>query len=111
MLGLVVSLSTFLVIGATSSLTYNVVGHVKTVIILVGGVVFFGDRMPLAKLAGISLAMGGIIWYSQVGSCITWTACSTRAVQLAWAPSNVFGCRSQAKHACLPQLLSEDTRT
>ncbi|KAK9810595.1 hypothetical protein WJX73_003239 [Symbiochloris irregularis] len=65
-LGLVVSLSTFLVIGATSSLTYNVVGHVKTVIILVGGVVFFGDRMPLTKVAGISLAMAGIIWYSQL---------------------------------------------
>lgn len=37
-----VSLSTFLVIGATSSLTYNIVGHLKTVIILTGGVVFFG---------------------------------------------------------------------
>ncbi len=30
-LGIMVSLSTFLVIGATSSLTYNIVGHVKTV--------------------------------------------------------------------------------
>lgn len=30
------------VIGATSSLTYNIVGHLKTVIILTGGVVFFG---------------------------------------------------------------------
>ena len=30
-LGLLVSLSTFLVIGATSSLTYNVIGHVKVI--------------------------------------------------------------------------------
>eukprot|EP00798_Chlamydomonas_sp_ICE-L_P026841 gene26841-4444_t len=30
LLGILVSLSTFLVIGATSSLTYNVVGHIKT---------------------------------------------------------------------------------
>jgi solute carrier family 35 protein E3 len=44
-LGLLVSLSTFLVIGATSSLTYNVVGHLKTVIILSGGCIFFGDSM------------------------------------------------------------------
>ena len=51
-LGLLVSLSTFLVIGATSSLTYNVVGHVKTVIILGGGCLFFGDEMPPKKLAG-----------------------------------------------------------
>ena len=36
MLGLLVSLSTFLVIASTSSLTYNVVGHLKTVIILTG---------------------------------------------------------------------------
>jgi solute carrier family 35 protein E3 len=65
-LGLLVNLSTFLVIGATSSLTYNVVGHVKTVIILTGGVVFFGDAMPLKKLAGIFVAMCGIVWYSQI---------------------------------------------
>lgn len=65
-LGLLVNLSTFLVIGATSSLTYNVVGHVKTVIILTGGVVFFGDTMPLKKLGGIAVAMCGIVWYSQI---------------------------------------------
>lgn len=65
-LGLLVSLSTFLVIGATSSLTYNVVGHLKTVIILTGGCMFFGDDMPLKKLGGISVAMVGIIWYTQM---------------------------------------------
>lgn len=65
-LGLLVNLSTFLVIGATSSLTYNVVGHVKTVIILSGGVVFFGDSMPPKKVAGICVAMGGIVWYSHI---------------------------------------------
>lgn len=66
MLGLLVNLSTFLVIGATSSLTYNVVGHVKTVIILTGGVLFFGDTMTIKKLLGIALAMMGIVWYSQI---------------------------------------------
>ena len=53
------------VIGATSSLTYNVVGHIKTVIILTGGCVFFGDEMPLKKFLGIATAMLGIVWYSQ----------------------------------------------
>ena len=61
-LGLLVSVSTFLLIGATSALTYNVCGHIKTVIILAGGVLLFGDAMPLKKLGGISLAMVGIIW-------------------------------------------------
>lgn len=65
-LGLLVNLSTFLVIGATSSLTYNVVGHVKTVIILTGGVVFFGDVMSGKKILGILLSMAGIVWYSQI---------------------------------------------
>lgn len=46
--------------------TLQVVGHVKTVIILMGGCLFFGDEMPLKKLAGISVAMVGIVWYSQV---------------------------------------------
>eukprot|EP00198_Chlamydomonas_reinhardtii_P002336 XP_001691672.1 predicted protein [Chlamydomonas reinhardtii] len=64
-LGLLVSLSTFLVIGATSSLTYNVVGHLKTLIILTGGCMFFGDTMPLKKFIGVCIAMMGIIWYTQ----------------------------------------------
>ena len=38
----------------------------KTVIILMGGCLFFGDDMPMKKLAGISVAMSGIVWYSQV---------------------------------------------
>ncbi len=65
-LGLLVNLSTFLVIGATSSLTYNVVGHIKTVIILTGGVVFFGDSMSGQNFLGILFAMGGIVWYSMI---------------------------------------------
>eukprot|EP01025_Chloroclados_australasicus_P007289 TRINITY_DN1232_c0_g4_i2.p3 TRINITY_DN1232_c0_g4~~TRINITY_DN1232_c0_g4_i2.p3 ORF type:complete len:338 (-),score=45.45 TRINITY_DN1232_c0_g4_i2:1107-2120(-) len=65
-LGLLVSLSTFLLIGATSALTYNVVGHLKTVVILTGGVIFFGDSMPLKKAFGVGVAMLGIIWYSRL---------------------------------------------
>lgn len=63
LLGLLVSLSTFLVIGCTSSLTYNVVGHIKTVLILTGGCMFFGDEMPPKKLLGVCVAMCGIIWW------------------------------------------------
>ena len=44
-LGLLVSLSMFLMIGATSGVTFNVVGHAKTVLILAGGVALFGDAM------------------------------------------------------------------
>lgn len=47
-LGLLVSLSTFLVIGHTSALTYNVVGHIKTVGIIAGGVLFYGEVRLIA---------------------------------------------------------------
>jgi solute carrier family 35 protein E3 len=65
-LGLVVTLSTFLFIGATSSLTYNVVGHLKTLLIVAAGVVFFGEEIGLKKLTGLLVAMAGIVWYSQI---------------------------------------------
>ena len=39
-------------------------GHLKTVIILAGGFVLFDEKMPAKKLAGVLLALVGIIWYS-----------------------------------------------
>eukprot|EP00958_Prasinococcus_capsulatus_P006731 scaffold626_cov409-Prasinococcus_capsulatus_cf.AAC.13 len=59
-LGLLVNYSTFLVIGETSSLTYNVVGHIKTVIILVGGVLLFGDDMEFRKALGVGVTIVGM---------------------------------------------------
>ena len=64
LLGLLVSLSTFLVIGATSPLTYNVVGHFKTVVVFAGGVALFGDPMPVKRITGIGIAVVGIVWYT-----------------------------------------------
>lgn len=55
LLGILVSLSTFLVIGTTSSLTYNIVGHLKTVIILTGGVFMFGVGGALYAQARVAL--------------------------------------------------------
>lgn len=58
------SLSTFLLIGATSSLTYNIVGHLKIVSILAMGHLFFGDSMQPKKILGILLALSGVVAYS-----------------------------------------------
>ncbi|BDA44757.1 Solute carrier family 35 member E3 [Coccomyxa sp. Obi] len=66
-LGLLVSWSTFLMIGATSGLTFNVIGHLKLIIVLAGGVAFFGDQMPPKKFAGVCIALAGIAWYSFQG--------------------------------------------
>ncbi|KAI8472640.1 MAG: triose-phosphate transporter family-domain-containing protein [Monoraphidium minutum] len=65
-LGLVVTLSTFLFIGATSSLTYNVAGHLKTLLIVAAGVVVFGEPMGWKKAAGLGVAVSAIMWYTQI---------------------------------------------
>eukprot|EP00040_Diaphanoeca_grandis_P004775 m.30083 g.30083 ORF g.30083 m.30083 type:complete len:329 (+) comp16212_c0_seq1:99-1085(+) len=65
-LGLLVSLSTFLLIGATNALTYNIVGHTKTMMILLMGVVVFGDDANPKKLAGVVVALMGVFWYSKI---------------------------------------------
>ena len=57
------SLSTFLVIGTASSLTYNllnVVCHIKTVVMLAGGVLIFENVLSVSKVAGVVIAMIGI---------------------------------------------------
>lgn len=58
-LGLLVTLSTFLVIGATSALTYNVVGHIKTVGVIAGGVLFYGEVRPRVRLLQVVLVPTG----------------------------------------------------
>lgn len=64
--GLLVSLSTFLMIGATSALTYNIVGHLKTVCILLTGFFLFRDSMGFKKCLGILCALVGVFWYSKI---------------------------------------------
>lgn len=61
------SCSTYLFIGATSPLTYNVVGHLKTVFIVTSGIVFFGDTITVKKFVGVACAMAGIVWYTSTG--------------------------------------------
>ena len=65
--GLMVILSSFLVIGSTSPLTYNIIGHSKTVIVLAGGALLFNDDFTQKKILGVTVALGGIVWYSLIG--------------------------------------------
>ena len=41
-----------------------VVGHTKTVIVLTGGCLLFGEEMPLGRLSGVCCALVGIVWFS-----------------------------------------------
>lgn len=61
---LMVVLSGFLVIGSTSALTYNSIGHTKSVLVLAGGALMFGDKMTFQKLVGVGIALAGMVWYT-----------------------------------------------
>jgi solute carrier family 35 protein E3 len=66
-----VNVSTFQLIGRTSSITYQVVGHAKTVLLLVLGYLLFpspweSTRQMVKAIIGIVLALFGVFMYSWV---------------------------------------------
>ncbi|CEP03463.1 Sugar phosphate transporter domain-containing protein [Plasmodiophora brassicae] len=61
-----VNVSNYLVIGKTSPITYQVVGHSKTCLVLVLGFLAFSTPVTLRSIAGIVIAMAGVIWYGEV---------------------------------------------
>ena len=63
-----VNLSTFLVIGHTNPVTYQVLGHFKLVIILISGVVLFGEDSNVVRLTGMAMAFCGILGYTEIKS-------------------------------------------
>jgi len=64
LLAFVVNLSTYFVIGNTSPVTYNVVGHFKTCVILFGGFLLFHYPLEPRNIFGVSMTMFGIILYT-----------------------------------------------
>jgi len=64
LLALFVNISTFYVIGDTSPITYNVVGHLKTCIVLVGGFALFQYPIEWRNMVGIMTTLSGIIIYT-----------------------------------------------
>lgn len=59
-----VNLSIFLIIGKTSPLTYNMVGHCKFCVTLIGGVLLFSEPIATNQLLGIACTMSGIAMYT-----------------------------------------------
>jgi len=59
-----VNISTYFVIGNTSPITYNVVGHFKTCVVVVGGYVLFDYPLELKNSCGVILTLFGVILYS-----------------------------------------------
>lgn len=67
-----VNLVTFALIGKTSAVTYQVVGHFKTVLVLLGGYLFFYPTDPSKQgemyknIIGVVVAMVGVVLYGHV---------------------------------------------
>lgn len=59
-----VNFSTFLVIGTTSPVTYQVLGHLKTCLILSFGYVLLRDPFTARNILGILIAIFGMGLYS-----------------------------------------------
>ena len=65
-LALEVNISNYLVLGKTSPLTYQVLGHVKTILLLIISFYLFSYKLEKNNIMGIAIAMGGVIAYSEV---------------------------------------------
>ncbi|XP_047308834.1 UDP-xylose transporter 2-like [Impatiens glandulifera] len=59
-----VNFSTFLVIGKTSPVTYQVLGHLKTCLVLAFGYVLLHDPFRWRNIMGIFIALIGMVLYS-----------------------------------------------
>lgn len=61
-----VNISIFLVIGRSSPLSYNILGHLKTIVVLMSDYLFFGRPYTFKSSFGILLTMVGIFWYTNI---------------------------------------------
>lgn len=61
-----VNLSIYWIIGNTSAVTYNMFGHFKFCITLVGGYVLFEDPLSLNQALGILCTLAGIVSYTHI---------------------------------------------
>ncbi|XP_035672310.1 solute carrier family 35 member E3-like [Branchiostoma floridae] len=59
-----VNLSIFWIIGNTSPVTYNVIGHLKFCITIMGGFLIFREPVTTNQCVGIALTLAGIMAYT-----------------------------------------------
>lgn len=63
---LVVNISNIVVLSKSSALSYQVLGHAKTVLTLAIGFVFFDKGLSPRRAAGVGLALAGMVSYAHV---------------------------------------------
>eukprot|EP00190_Bangiopsis_sp_CCMP1999_P005413 CAMPEP_0198731740 /NCGR_PEP_ID=MMETSP1475-20131203/31832_1 /TAXON_ID= ORGANISM="Unidentified sp., Strain CCMP1999" /NCGR_SAMPLE_ID=MMETSP1475 /ASSEMBLY_ACC=CAM_ASM_001111 /LENGTH=342 /DNA_ID=CAMNT_0044494745 /DNA_START=100 /DNA_END=1128 /DNA_ORIENTATION=- len=65
-LAFAVNISIFMVIGKTSAVTYNVLGHFKTCTLLAVDYIAFGRKFEIKNFSGLVITLTGVVTYSQV---------------------------------------------
>lgn len=64
-----VNLSQFICIGRFSAVSFQVLGHMKTVLVLSLGFLFFGNEgLSLQVVVGMALAVLGMVWYGNASA-------------------------------------------
>ncbi|KAE9604138.1 hypothetical protein Lal_00002038 [Lupinus albus] len=63
------NLSQFICIGRFTAVTFQVLGHMKTILVLILGFIFFGkEGLNLQVVLGMLIAIAGMIWYGNASS-------------------------------------------
>jgi solute carrier family 35, member E3 len=62
-IAILVNISQFMVLGRFTAVTYQVLGHSKTILVLLGGWLVFREFITAKQMLGMALAVAGMIWY------------------------------------------------
>ncbi|TXG60465.1 hypothetical protein EZV62_015038 [Acer yangbiense] len=63
------NLSQFICIGRFTAVSFQVLGHMKTILVLILGFIFFGkDGLKWHVILGMVIAIVGMIWYGNASS-------------------------------------------
>ncbi|XP_058010237.1 UDP-rhamnose/UDP-galactose transporter 4 isoform X1 [Hevea brasiliensis] len=63
------NLSQFICIGRFTAVSFQVLGHMKTILVLILGFIFFGkEGLNLQVIVGMIIAVAGMMWYGNASS-------------------------------------------
>lgn len=65
-LAFLVNMSTFMIIGKMSAITYNVAGHAKLCFVLAAGYLLFDNKFSWLNMIGVTVAIAGVVAYSMI---------------------------------------------
>ncbi|KAG2495895.1 hypothetical protein HYH03_006133 [Edaphochlamys debaryana] len=109
LLAIAVNASQFLVLGRFSATTFQVLGHAKTLLVLLGGWALFGEAMPPRKVMGMLLAFSGMVGYGYFASRAAMEAKAVREREAAAAAAAAAAAGSGAGAGGKGEVLSVGT--